>query len=146
MLRGASIYRSGSRARPARHRAGRPGAGCFGYLRGMRIKPCFLPLAWALAMPAFAQTAPPVPVDAADCKAQEAVLERDMALARSRGQMLRRRELGEELAALQARCAALVPVQGRAARIEKLEQEIRTLRAELDRAEEQLRSLKSESP
>jgi len=100
-------------------------------------------------MPAFAQTAPPVPVDAADCKAQEAVLERDMALARSRGQMLRRRELGEELAALQARCAALAPgahAQGRAARIEKLEQEIRTLRAELDRAEEQLRGLRSESP
>jgi Protein of unknown function (DUF1090) len=128
---------------------GAPDTGCFGYLRGMRFKPCFLPLAWALAMPAFAQTAPPVPVDAADCKAQEAVLERDMALARSRGQMLRRRELGDELSALQARCAAIVPpvpAQGRAARIEKLEQEIRTLRAELDRAEEQLRGLRSESP
>ena len=112
----------------------------------MRFKPCFLPLAWALAMPAFAQTAPPEPLDAADCKAQVAVLERDMALARSRGQMLRRRELGEELAALQLRCAALPPAQGRAARIEKLEQEIRTLRAELDRAEEQLRGLRSESP
>ncbi|MCR6480459.1 DUF1090 family protein [Variovorax sp. ZS18.2.2] len=112
----------------------------------MRIKPCFLALAWALAMPAFAQTVPPEPVDAADCKAQEAVLERDMALARSRGQMLRRRDLGEELAALQMRCVALPPAQGRAARIEKVEQEIRTLRAELERAEEHLRSLKAESP
>ncbi|WP_234974784.1 DUF1090 family protein [Variovorax paradoxus] len=111
----------------------------------MRFKPCFLALAWALAMPAFAQTTPPEPLDAADCKAQEAVLERDMALARSRGQMLRRRELGDELAALQTRCVALAPAQGRAARIEKLEQEIRTIRAELERAEEQLRGLKAES-
>ena len=97
-------------------------------------------------MPAFAQTAEPQPVGAADCKAQEAVLERDMALARSRGQMLRRRQLGEELDALLVRCKSLVPAQGREARIEKLEQDIRTLRAELERAEEQLRGLKNESP
>lgn len=112
----------------------------------MRFQPRFLALAWALAIPAFAQTAGPEPVDAADCKAQEAVLERDMALARSRGQMLRRRQLGEELGALQARCSTLSPARSREARIEALEQEIRTLRSELDRAEEQLRSLKSESP
>jgi septal ring factor EnvC (AmiA/AmiB activator) len=114
----------------------------------MRFKPCFLALAWALAMPAFAQTTPPEPqpLDAADCKAQEAVLERDMALARSRGQMLRRRELGEQLAALQTRCKALGAPRRAARRASRrLEQEIRTLRAELERAEEQLRSLKSES-
>lgn len=111
----------------------------------MRLNRLFLILAWTLAMPAFAQTAQPEPVDGADCKAQEAVLERDMALARSRGQMLRRQQLGEALSTLQARCKTLAPAQGREARIEKLEQEIHTLRAELERAEEQLRSLKAES-
>jgi chromosome segregation ATPase len=112
----------------------------------MRFHRFFLTLAWALAMPTFAQTSEPQPVSAADCKAQEAVLERDMALARSRGQMLRRGQLGEQLDALLARCKSIAPAQGREARIEKLEQEIRTLRSELERAEEQLRSLKSESP
>ncbi|MDP9875993.1 multidrug resistance efflux pump [Variovorax boronicumulans] len=95
---------------------------------------------------AFAQTEPAVqPLSAEECKAQEAVLERDMALARSRGQMLRRRELADTLSALQLRCQALAPMS-REARIEKLEREIRTLRAELERAEAQLRSVKSESP
>lgn len=95
---------------------------------------------------ALAQTGPSVqPLTAEDCKAQEAVLERDMALARSRGQMLRRRELADTLGALQLRCQALAPLS-RDARIEKLEQEIRTLRTELERAEARLRSVKSESP
>lgn len=113
----------------------------------MRPKPCLLALALTLAMPAaFAQTeASAQPLSAEDCKAQEAVLERDMALARSRGQMLRRRELADTLSALQQRCQALAPMS-REARIEKLEREIRTLRAELERAEAQLRSVKSESP
>ncbi|WP_447745145.1 DUF1090 family protein [Variovorax boronicumulans] len=95
---------------------------------------------------AFAQTeASAQPLNAEECKAQEAVLERDMALARSRGQMLRRRELADTLSALHLRCQALAPVS-REARIEKLEHEIRTLRTELERAEAQLRSVKSESP
>ncbi|MGJ7524671.1 DUF1090 family protein [Variovorax sp. GB1P17] len=110
----------------------------------MRLKPCFLALALTLlAMPAFAQSAPPVDA-AGDCKAQEAALESDMDLARSRGQMLRRRELADALSALQARCNAPPPTQSKAARIDKLEQEIKALRLELDRAETQLRSLKSE--
>ncbi|MFH0129496.1 DUF1090 family protein [Variovorax sp. VaC1] len=108
----------------------------------MLLKPCFLALALTLALPAFAQSAEPS--DAGDCKAQEAALESDMDLARSRGQMLRRRQLAEALSALQARCNATAP--SKAARIEKLEQEIKTLRSELERAEEQLRSLKNESP
>ena len=111
---------------------------------GMRLKPFSLALALTLAMPAFAQTAEPS--DGGDCKAQEAVLERDMDLARSRGQMLLRRQLAEALSALQTRCKTSAPPQSRAVRIEKLEQEIRTLKSELDRAEEQLRSLKHESP
>ncbi|WP_095947273.1 DUF1090 family protein [Variovorax boronicumulans] len=95
---------------------------------------------------AFAQTeASAQPSSAEECKAQEAVLERDMALARSRGQMLRRRELADTLSALHQRCQALAPMS-REARIEKLEREIRTLRTELERAEAQLRSVKSESP
>lgn len=113
----------------------------------MRPKPRLLALALTLAMPAaFAQTEPAAqPLGAEECKAQEAVLERDMALARSRGQMLRRRELADTLSALQLRCQALAPMS-REARIEKLEREIRTLRTELERAEAQLRSVKSESP
>ncbi|WP_082519719.1 DUF1090 family protein [Variovorax sp. Root411] len=95
-------------------------------------------------MSAFAQ--PAEPSNGGNCKAQEAALERDMALARSRGQMLRRRELAETLNALQMRCKTPAAAQSREVRIEKLEQEIRTLRSELSHAEEQLRGLKSESP
>ena len=110
----------------------------------MRLKPCFLALVSTLAMPVFAQ--PVEPLDGAACQTEEAAIERDMDLARSRGQMLRRRQLAEALDTLQARCKTVAPVQSRAARIEKMEQEIRTLKSELDRAEEQLRSLKRESP
>lgn len=110
----------------------------------MRLKPCFLAFALLLGMPAFAQNPSTPPPDAGDCKAQEAALERDMELARSRGQMLRRRELADTLSALQQRCKTPVPVVSREARIERLENEVRTLRAELERAEEQLRSAKSE--
>lgn len=110
----------------------------------MRVKPCFLAVALALAVPSIAQ-----PTDQADgtgCKAEEAALERDIDLARSKGQMLRRRQLAEALAALQTRCKTLAPEQSRAAQIERLELEIRELRLELDRAEEQLRALKSGRP
>jgi HAMP domain-containing protein len=110
----------------------------------MFLKPCFLALALTLAMPVFAQSAQPS--DAGDCKAQEAALESDMDLARARGQMLRRRELADALSALQLRCKTPAPATSREARIEKLEQEIRTLRSELDRAEAQLRDLKNGSP
>lgn len=109
----------------------------------MRVRSTFLAMAMAMALaaatPAMAQ--PTGQVDAAACKAEEEALEQDMAVARSRGQMLRRRELAETLAALQARCKTLSPAQSRAARIEKLEQEIKELRLELDRAEAQLREL-----
>lgn len=56
----------------------------------------------ALATPAFAQPAA-VP-DASACQAEQASLERDIDLARSRGQMLRRQQLAEALNAVQARC------------------------------------------
>jgi parvulin-like peptidyl-prolyl isomerase len=122
----------------------------------MRFNTCFptlaatLSLAFALLMvltpttPAFAQPAA-VP-DAAACQAEEASLERDIDLARSRGQMLRRQQLAEALNAVQARCKAPAPAGSRAARIDKLEQDIRSLRTQLERAEDQLRQLKNESP
>ena len=110
----------------------------------MRANPCFLFIALALAPPAMAQ--PTGPVDNAECKAERATLEQDMELAHSKGQMLRRRQLAEALAALQARCENLAPAQSRAAKIERLDQEIRELREALARAEEQLQKLKSEAP
>lgn len=122
----------------------------------MRFNTCFptlaatLSLAFALLMvltpttPAFAQPAA-VP-DAAACQSEEASLERDIDLARSRGQMLRRQQLAEALNAVQARCKAPAPAGSRAARIDKLEQDIRSLRTQLERAEDQLRQLKNESP
>ena len=103
----------------------------------------------ALASPAFAQpaqTGEGASSASSSCEAEEAALERDMDLARSRGQMLRRRQLAESLAALRARCHPSDPSLTRAARIEKLEHDIRQLRAELEHAEEQLRELKSERP
>ena len=105
-------------------------------------------LAGLLAPSAFAQPAAatlPAP-DGPACQAEEASLEHDIDLARSRGQMLRRRELADALSALQQRCQAAVPAEGRAARIERLEREARALRLELERTEEQLRRLKSGSP
>lgn len=113
----------------------------------MLLKPCFLVLALTLATAAFAQPAPSAqPLGAEDCKAQQAVLERDMELARSRGQMLRRRELADTLSALQAQCKLPAAPQSRQARIDRLEQDIRLLRSELDQAEAQLRSLRNQAP
>jgi hypothetical protein len=107
----------------------------------MILKPHVLAIALALAVPAIAQ--PADPAGNADCKAEEAAIERNMELARSKGQMLHRQRLAEALATLQARCKTLDPAQTRAARIEALEQVIRDLRQELNRAEEQLRTVKN---
>ena len=105
--------------------------------------------ALALASPAFAQpaeTGEGASTASSSCEAEEAALERDMDLARARGQMLRRRQLAENLDALRARCRASEPPQSRAARIDKLERDIRALRTELEHAEAQLRELKNERP
>ena len=99
-----------------------------------------------LTTSAFAQAQPQEPPSAASCKAEEAALERDIDLARSRGQMLRRRQLAESLSALRTRCHASGPSMSRAARIDKLERDIQLLKAELEQAEEQLRELKNERP
>ena len=109
----------------------------------MRLYHYLLILMVALTVPAIAQ--PSGEGDSTECKAQAAAVERDMDLARSKGQMLRRRQLAGVLAALQARCETVPTKQSRAANIERLEQEIRDLRTELDQAEEHLRKLKSEA-
>ncbi|CAN7768473.1 DUF1090 family protein [Variovorax sp. LjRoot175] len=97
-----------------------------------------------LTVAAFAR--PIGQIGESDCKVEEAALERNIDLARSKGQLLGRRQLAEVLSALQARCQTLAPPQTRADRVEKLEQEIRDLRLELDRAEELLRKLKAQGP
>ena len=109
----------------------------------MGVNPCYLVLLLALAAPAIAQTTEPV--DDTNCNSEKAAIEREMDLARSKGQMLRRRQLAETLVAVQARCENLSPERRRAANIEKLEGEIRELRKDLDHAEEELRKLKGKA-
>lgn len=92
----------------------------------------------------FAQAAEPT--DTASCKAEEATLDEDIAQARARGQMLRRRQLTESLAALQAHCEALIAAKDPATQIKRQEQEVQQLRVELERAEAQLRKLKAAKP
>lgn len=99
----------------------------------------------ALAMPAVAQ--PAAPMDSASCATGIAALQQSMDTARAKGQMLRRRQLAEELDALQTRCAPHAQDPQRAAdtlQVEQLEQEIRELRTRLEQAQEQLRKLKGE--
>ena len=103
-------------------------------------------LAITLALAASAAYAQPAgALTPADCKAELAAVERDMDVARSRGQMLRRRELAEAHDLLLARCAPAAPLS-REAQIAKVEKDIRDLRTELDRAQEELRKLKSAVP
>ena len=59
--------------------------------------------------------------------------------------MLLRRQLADQLAALQSSCQPLAVDPGHTANIERLEKEVRALRAELEAAEEHLRKLKSEA-
>lgn len=93
----------------------------------------------ALAGSAMAQ--PTVAVhDSASCAAEQAELEKRIDLACSQGRMLLRQQLADQLATLQHDCSSLSADQGSAANIQRLEREIRALRAELDAAEEQLRS------
>ena len=97
----------------------------------------------ALTGSALAQPTNPVN-DTAPCLAGRADVERRMEIARSKGQMLLRRQLAEQLTTLEATCQPLAADQGGAANIERLEKEVQALRAELEAAEEQLRRLKGE--
>ncbi len=114
---------------------------------GMRSIPSVLIILLALAVPAAAQQ-PAVQTDSAACASDIATLTRDMDAARTKGQMLRRQQLANELAALHARCEQQqhATETDRVASIQKLEQQIKELRAQLAHAEEELRKLKSDAP
>lgn len=100
-----------------------------------------LTLAWSSA--AIAQSTTLVR-DMAACTTQNAEIERRMEVARSKGQMLLRRQLADQLATSQAGCKAVSAAQPRPPTMEMLEKEIQLLKAELNAAEEQLSKLKGE--
>ena len=104
---------------------------------------CIWSIAMALSGSAFAQSTNKVDNNP-PCSAEKAEVERRMELARSKGQMLLRRQLADQLATLESGCQTLPADQDRLANIERLEKEVRTIKAELDAAEAQLRQLKSE--
>lgn len=109
----------------------------------MRIPKGLLAIALlASSSASFAQSQDPT--DAASCQAQEATLERDIADARARGQMLRRRQLTESLAVLHVHCESLMAAKDPATRIKRQEEEVQQLRLELERAEAELRKLKAQ--
>lgn len=82
----------------------------------------------------------------ADCYAQQTALEEEMRAARSRGQMLRRRQLEESLHALQSRCEEVASKDTHEARVMRQKYVVLQRQLDLDRAEEQLRQLLSEKP
>ncbi len=111
----------------------------------MHVRRCrTLILATAFAASAFVQLANAAEDATDSCNAEKTAIETRMEIARSKGQMLLRRQLAEQLAALQAGCQPPPAARSRAVQIEKLEKEIRALRTELEAAEGQLRSLKNE--
>ena len=108
----------------------------------MRLKTGLLAITLlAGASSSFAQVAEPT--DAASCKAEESTLDQDIAQARARGQMLRRRQLSDALAALHVHCDAMMAAKDPATQIKRQEQEVQQLRIELERAEAQLQKLKA---
>jgi hypothetical protein len=86
----------------------------------------------------------PAKNDEAGCYAQQAALEKDMRAARSRGQMLRRRQLQESLDALRSRCDEIASKDSHEARVMRQKNVVLQLRIDLDRAEEDLRNLMAE--
>jgi hypothetical protein len=97
-----------------------------------------LALSWAGAA---AAEAAPTAQDAA-CRTEEATLQQEIDAARARGRMLQRRQLADQLEAVQIRCGTLPPAQNREAVIERLKSDILELRKELDRAETELRKIR----
>lgn len=75
-----------------------------------------------------------------------ATLSLDMELAHSKGQMLRRRQLAQALAALKPQCEPVSMEESQeslAMNIRLLEEKVRDLRLELERSEDELRALRS---
>lgn len=92
-------------------------------------------------VPASAQP-DPTPAEARNCRAEEASLAQAMDAARARGRMLQRRQLADQLEAVQAQCGTRPPTESREAAIGRLQAEILELRKELDRTETELRKLR----
>lgn len=80
----------------------------------------------------------------AECYAQQAALEKNMRDARSRGQMLRRRQLQESLDALRARCDEIASKDTHEARVMRQKNVVMQLRLDLANAEDELRRVVSE--
>ena len=104
---------------------------------------CALVIGVLCSAQANAQTEPAKKTEA-DCYAQQAALEKDMRAARSRGQMLRRRQLQESLDALRSRCDEIASQDSHEARVMRQKNVVFQLRIDLDRAEEDLRNLMAE--
>lgn len=96
------------------------------------------------AAPSHAQEK--TPVSLAECDAQQAALAKDMRAARSRGQMLRRRQLEESLHALQQRCEEAASQETHEARVLRQKYVVMQRQLDLDQAQEQLRQLLKEKP
>ena len=111
----------------------------------MKLHLCLasLSIGLLLSMQANAQPEPSKKTEA-DCYAQQAALEKDMRDARSRGQMLRRRQLQESLDALRARCDEIAAKDTHEARVMRQKNVIMQLRLDLANAEEDLRRIVSE--
>ena len=108
----------------------------------MNLLPLFLVVGLSVATSALAQPTPQP--NAVDCAAEQTSLQAEMDVARSRGRMLQRRQIAEELLAVQARCGALPPARSVEMQIESLQKEILEMRKELDRAETDLRRLRQQ--
>lgn len=103
---------------------------------------------WALlimmALAGAAAAQPTAEGPASRCDSQASVIARDMELARSKGQMLRYRQLADQRAALLQNCpsSSFSPDESRADRVKRLEQTISQLRRELGDAEAELERLR----
>ena len=101
-------------------------------------------LAFASTQPTSAVAQPASQTGIVDCTAEQTSLQAEMDIARSRGRMLQRRQIAEELLAVQARCGALPPARSVEMQIESLQKDILEMRKELDRAETDLRRLRQQ--
>lgn len=97
-------------------------------------------IALSCSMHASAQSEPSKKTEA-DCYKQQAALEKDMNAARSRGQMLRRRQLQDSLDALRALCDEIASQQTHEGRVMRQKNIVMQLRLDLARAEEELREI-----
>ena len=108
----------------------------------MNLLALFLVGGVAVTTSALAQ--PAAQPNAVECAAEQTSLQAEMDVARSRGRMLQRRQIAEELLSVQARCGALPPARSVEMQIESLQKDILEMRKELDRAETELRRLRQQ--